>query len=75
MSVVDASQDELREELCTAAREMLRANSTSAHLRALAETASGFDDALWQQFAMLGWQGIEISEDLGGAAVPSATSP
>ena len=67
MSVVDASQDELREELCTAAREMLRANSTSAHLRALAETASGFDDALWQQFAMLGWQGIEISEDLGGA--------
>ena len=67
MSVIDTSQDELREQLRRAAGEMLRANSTSAHVRALAETATGFDDALWQQFAMLGWPGIEISEDLGGA--------
>ena len=67
MSVVDTSQQELREELRTAAREMLRANSASAQVRALAETASGFDDALWRQFAMLGWPGIEVSEDLGGA--------
>jgi alkylation response protein AidB-like acyl-CoA dehydrogenase len=67
MSVVDASQDELREELRTAAREMLRANSTSAQVRVLAETASGFDDALWQQFALLGWPSIEVGEDFGGA--------
>ena len=36
-------------------------------MRALAETASGFDDTLWRQFARLGWLGIEVSEDLGGA--------
>jgi alkylation response protein AidB-like acyl-CoA dehydrogenase len=67
MTVVDTSEQDLREELRTAAREMLLANSAPAQVRALAETTSGFDDALWRQFAMLGWLGIEVSEDLGGA--------
>ena len=67
MTVVDTSEQDLREELRTAAREMLGANSAPAQVRALAETTSGFDDTLWRQFARLGWLGIEVSEDLGGA--------
>ncbi len=67
MSVTETSQHNLRDELRDAARDMLATKSSSAQVRALAETAGGFDEALWRQFAMLGWPGIEVSEDLGGA--------
>ena len=74
MTVVDTSEQDLREELRTAAREMLGANSTSAHVRALAETTTvsmtrcGSSSRCWDG------SGIEVSEDLGGAGGRSVTS-
>ena len=66
MSIVDTAQQEIRNDLRTAAREMLTVRSTSAQVRALAQTADGFDNALWQRFSMQGWTAIEVSEDFGG---------
>ena len=66
MSIVDTAQQEIRNDLRTAAREMLTVHSTSAQVRALAQTADGFDNALWQRFSMQGWTAIEVSEDFGG---------
>jgi len=36
-------------------------------VRALMETDSGFDEALWQEIAMQGWQSMTIPERYGGA--------
>ena len=67
MDILDTSQQELREELRTAARAMLSAHSSSAQVRELAESANGFDAGLWRRFAVLGWPGIQVGEDRGGA--------
>ena len=67
MDILDTSQQELREELRTAARAMLSAHSSSAQVRELAESAHGFDAELWRRFTVLGWPSIEVGEDHGGA--------
>ena len=63
MTDLDVDRDELR----AAARDMLGAASTSARVRELAATRSGFDEDLWRRFAEMGFPGIEVSEDSGGA--------
>ena len=46
----------------------VREHSTVARHRAVIETELGFDDAAWQQFALLGWLSIPFNEELGGFA-------
>ena len=59
----DGDRDELR----AAARDMLRVASTSSRVRELAATQDGIDQELWRRFAEMGWPGIEVGEDFGGA--------
>jgi alkylation response protein AidB-like acyl-CoA dehydrogenase len=56
-----------RDELRAAARDMLDDTSTSAAVRAIAETDDGFDAQLWKQFGDVGWPSIEIAEAYDGA--------
>src|SRR5688500_16218843 len=58
---------EEQQELRTLARRFLAENSTSARVRELMETTEGFDEGLWKQMAELGWMGIAIPEEFGGA--------
>jgi acyl-CoA dehydrogenase len=46
----------------------LAEKATVAHLRALRDSGSerGFDDAVWEEMAAMGWTGIAIPEAFGG---------
>ena len=46
----------------------LAEKATVSHLRALRDTASerGFDEAVWNEMAQMGWAGIAIPEAFGG---------
>lgn len=46
----------------------LAEKATVSHLRALRDTASerGFDEAVWNEIAQMGWAGIAIPEAFGG---------
>lgn len=50
------------------ARDFVGENAPVAHLRRLRDSddATGFDRALWKQFAEMGFTGILIGEDAGG---------
>ena len=50
------------------ARDFVGENAPVAHLRRLRDSddATGFDRALWKQFAQMGFTGILIGEDAGG---------
>ena len=63
MTDLDVDRDELR----TAARDMLGRASTSARVREVADAPDGFDENLWRLFAEMGLPGIEVSEDFDGA--------
>lgn len=55
-----------RDELRAMVRGMLDEVSTSAAVRAAAESESRFDEALWKQLVDVGWAGIEAPEQHGG---------
>lgn len=38
-------------------------------VRAQLESASGFDDSVWQEMVALGWTGIALPESVGGSAM------
>ncbi len=48
------------------ASDFCRERSPIEKVRALMESDEGFDRALWQEIAELGWLGIAIPENLGG---------
>jgi alkylation response protein AidB-like acyl-CoA dehydrogenase len=56
-------QDFLR----STAREFLETECPVTRVRELMETESGYDPALWKQMAELGWLGLLIPEEYGGA--------
>lgn len=58
---------EEQQELRSLARRFLSENSTSARVRDLMETPDAFDEGMWKQMAELGWMGIAIPEEFGGA--------
>ena len=58
---------EEQQELRSLARRFLAEHSTSEHIRTQMETSDGFDEALWKQMAELGWMGIAVPEEYGGA--------
>lgn len=51
-----------------AAAGFLAEKATVAHQRALRDSgdAQGFDSAVWQEMAQMGWAGIAIDEEFGG---------
>ena len=58
---------EEQEMLRETARRFLDDKAGSEVVRGLMETESGFDEDLWQQIAMQGWQSMAIPEEYGGA--------
>jgi len=55
-------------EIKRTARDLLGRRSTFERVRAAAESAT-YDEALWQELRDLGWTGIAISEEHGGAGL------
>jgi alkylation response protein AidB-like acyl-CoA dehydrogenase len=64
---MDFAFSEEQEFLRSTAREWLGAKAPSGTVRALMETESGYDEALWREIADLGWQAMAIPEAHGGA--------
>ncbi len=56
-------QDFLR----STAREFIETECPPTRVRELMETPEGYDPALWKQMAELGWLGLLIPEEYGGA--------
>lgn len=59
-------------ELLDIASEFCREKSPIAKVRALLESETGFDAALWQEIADLGWLAIAIPEALSGVGLSLA---
>jgi acyl-CoA dehydrogenase len=55
--------------LLDVAREFCRDKSPINAVRAQLETASGFDQALWDDMVALGWAGIALPESCGGSGL------
>src|SRR5882672_7693006 len=53
--------------LIATARTFLRQHCPPELAQRLALDARGFDDALWQRLAELGWPGLLVPPDLGGS--------
>jgi alkylation response protein AidB-like acyl-CoA dehydrogenase len=62
----DLNEDQ--REIKDTARKLLAARFRPAHLRALAQ-AGAYDGESFEELAGLGWAGIAITEDLGGAGL------
>jgi alkylation response protein AidB-like acyl-CoA dehydrogenase len=55
--------------LLDVAREFCRDKSPMAVVREQLETASGYDQALWEEMVALGWTGIALPESCGGSGL------
>jgi len=64
---MDFELDEEQEMLRASAREFLRAECDKAVLRELEKSDSGHSASLWKKMAELGWAGIAVPEEYGGA--------
>jgi alkylation response protein AidB-like acyl-CoA dehydrogenase len=64
---VDFELSEEQELLREATRRLLTTSCPPLRVRELAETAAGFDPALWQRGAELGWPVLAQPEEAGGA--------
>ncbi len=60
--------DDDQHEIKRTARELLEKRSTFAAVREAAESGT-YDPALWTEMTELGWPGIAVSEDHGGAGL------
>jgi alkylation response protein AidB-like acyl-CoA dehydrogenase len=64
---VNFAFSEEQEELRATARRFLEQKVPSSVVRRLMDTNDGFDRALWQENAAMGWQAMAIPERYGGA--------
>ncbi len=55
--------------VASSARDLLRERVSFDHVRASMQGAEGFDTALFQEIAQLGWLGMAIPERFGGAGL------
>ena len=60
-----SEQRELRDQ----ARSFLEAHFPPSRVAQLAESEVGWDADIWPQLAQLGWLGVSVPEDLGGAGL------
>jgi alkylation response protein AidB-like acyl-CoA dehydrogenase len=68
---VTLSPDE-RDELRTIVRSVLAKESSSARVRSAVEEPAGYDASAWRTIAELGWVGLAIPEEHGGAGASFA---
>jgi alkylation response protein AidB-like acyl-CoA dehydrogenase len=66
---VDFSFTEEQELLRTQAQEFLGERFPSERVAELADSEAGWDPASWKELAELGWTGVSVSEEEGGAGL------
>lgn len=66
---MDARLTEEQELLCRAAREFLDRECPSRTLRAILDGGPRAGEPLWKQIADLGWTGLAVPEEAGGAGL------
>ena len=64
---MDLSLTEEQELLQNSARDFLRQECPTTHVRAMEEDETGYSPALWQQIAEFGWAGLMFPEQYGGS--------
>jgi alkylation response protein AidB-like acyl-CoA dehydrogenase len=64
---MDLGLSEEQELLKNSAREFLEKECPEEHVRAMEEDEKGYSPELWKKMADLGWQGLMIPEEYGGA--------
>ncbi len=64
---MDLGLSEEQELLKNSAREFLEKECPEEHVRAMEEDEKGYSPDLWKKMADLGWHGLMIPEDQGGA--------
>jgi alkylation response protein AidB-like acyl-CoA dehydrogenase len=64
---MDLSLTEEQQLLQDSARDFLRQECPTTHVRAMEEDETGYSSALWQQLANLGWAGLMFPEPYGGS--------
>lgn len=63
------SFDEDQAMIMDVAREFCREKSPMSAVRALLDSPSGYDRAIWGEMVDLGWLGIALPEDIGGSGL------
>ena len=66
---MDFSLTEEQEMLRSQAREFLGGRFPPERVAELADSAEGWDPASWRELAELGWLGVSVPEDAGGAGL------
>ncbi|MBB4660437.1 acyl-CoA dehydrogenase family protein [Conexibacter arvalis] len=66
---MDLTATDEQRALRAAARELLAARMPPARLAALADEPAGWDPAIWPELAELGWLGVAVPDELGGAGM------
>ena len=64
---MDLGLSEEQELLKNSAREFLEKECPEEHVRAMEEDEKGYSPDLWKKMADLGWQGLMVPENYGGA--------
>jgi len=64
---MDLGLSEEQELLKNSAREFLEKECPEDHVRAMEEDEKGYSPDLWKKMADLGWQGLMVPENYGGA--------
>jgi alkylation response protein AidB-like acyl-CoA dehydrogenase len=64
---MDLSLTEEQELLQNSARDFLRQECPTTHVRAMEEDETGYSAELWKQIAELGWVGLMFPEQYGGS--------
>lgn len=70
---MDFALSELQEMLRTSSRDFLKANCPGKMVRQMAKDEKGDNPELWRQMAEMGWMGLVIPEEYGGAGGASLT--
>ncbi|MEO5606189.1 MAG: acyl-CoA dehydrogenase family protein, partial [Polaromonas sp.] len=63
---MDLSLSDEQQQIADSATTFLQEASAMPSVRAVSESASGLDDALWRGIAELGWCGVHLPESAGG---------
>src|SRR3954453_19855418 len=66
---MDFELNEDQQALRGAARELLDGRSSSAQVRAFADSGAAFDAELWKSMVEQGWTGIAVAETEGGVGL------
>src|SRR5436853_6346706 len=66
---MDFELNDDQQALRAAARDLLAARSSSAQVRAVADSGAPFDAELWKSMVEQGWTGIAVAESDGGVGL------